>query len=325
MNFQREGPVVVNQDVRDPFVSVVLCSHNGSGFLGRTLANLEELDFPCEQLEIILIDNASTDGTFQIMQKWTPHCAKICAQEPRKGKSYALNAGIKLAKGDFIAFIDDDILVQKNWIRAYVEAAATHTAETVFTGCIELDWPSKPTRWQKKLETQGQILGATGKSEKSDPFLTDFKRAKGGNLFVRRNAATETSFDEDRLNYGGSGSGGEDTQFAREASHNGNSIVFAPKARVRHIVRSDQMSLQAYIKRRYRIAQGQVNRDGVNSKWMRPVIAGLPLGLPIVMLTYLIKAILYLAVLRTDRSVINLSKTVNLLAQFKGFLSQQRQ
>jgi glycosyltransferase involved in cell wall biosynthesis len=70
---------------------------------------LTQLDFPGDTYEIIIVDNGSTDSTGEIVRsiaKTRPNI--VYTKEDRIGLSYARNAGILAAKGEFVAFIDDD-------------------------------------------------------------------------------------------------------------------------------------------------------------------------------------------------------------------------
>src|SRR6266568_2014628 len=93
-------------------VSVVICCHNSAKRLAATLAQLVAQRVPSEiPWEVIVIDNASTDGTAQVAAACWPavNCVPLrIISEPRLGLTYARQRGFREAKYEFISFVDDD-------------------------------------------------------------------------------------------------------------------------------------------------------------------------------------------------------------------------
>ncbi len=96
-----------------PFVSVVVPVYNGEYYLPALLQSLAQLDYPKERLEILLVNNNSTDGTAALLAS-SPFNVIF---EPRPGAGAARNAGIRQAQGEFIAFTDADCIVHPQWIK----------------------------------------------------------------------------------------------------------------------------------------------------------------------------------------------------------------
>jgi O-antigen biosynthesis protein len=94
-----------------PAVSVVLCSHNGERTIARCLAGLTALDYP--SYEIIVVDDGSTDATARIAAGFDVHL--ICTDN--RGLSNARNTGVAAARGEIVAFIDDDAWPDPRWLR----------------------------------------------------------------------------------------------------------------------------------------------------------------------------------------------------------------
>ena len=101
------------------FISVVLCTYNGSDGLGKTLASLRNQSVP-EGLswELILVDNNSTDNTRNILEEFVQNSGLQVHYlfELKQGRAFALNTGIRNARGDIIAFTDDDVILDSQWL-----------------------------------------------------------------------------------------------------------------------------------------------------------------------------------------------------------------
>lgn len=100
--------------VKKPIVSVIIPTYNGSLFIDETLTSVLAQSMP--DLEIIVVDDASTDNTLKIIQERASLDERIrCFVQKKGGVSCARNKGIKEARGEYIAFIDHDDLwtVQK--------------------------------------------------------------------------------------------------------------------------------------------------------------------------------------------------------------------
>lgn len=97
----------------DPTVSLVIPVYNAQATIKDCLDSVLALDFPKDELEIILVDNNSTDDTKEIIKKYP---VKYIF-EPQKGRAFARNAGIREARGAFIAFTDADCVVDINWLK----------------------------------------------------------------------------------------------------------------------------------------------------------------------------------------------------------------
>lgn len=97
-----------------PEVSIVIVNHNGKELLKTCLDSLNDLNYPKEKTEIILIDNNSKDTSVAFVKK----NYKRIKIKSLKDNNYckALNVGIKLSKGEFVAFLNNDTKVEPDWL-----------------------------------------------------------------------------------------------------------------------------------------------------------------------------------------------------------------
>nr|MCU0396174.1 glycosyltransferase family 2 protein [Chitinophagaceae bacterium] len=96
---------------QEPALSVVICTYNRQKFIGACLACLAQQTLSPSDWEVIVVDNASTDGTDGIVQAFIsqhPGLPFRYVHEAQKGLSYARNRGIAEAAAPIITFIDDD-------------------------------------------------------------------------------------------------------------------------------------------------------------------------------------------------------------------------
>lgn len=104
-----------------PRVSVVVLTYNNLAFTQACLRSIEaESRWP--QLEIIVVDNASTDGTRDYLREWAAHGdnRKVILNERNLGFSAGNNVGLAAATGDYLVLLNNDTYVTPNWIRTLV-------------------------------------------------------------------------------------------------------------------------------------------------------------------------------------------------------------
>ncbi len=89
-----------------PTASLIIAAHNEEDVLHAKLENALAMDYPAERLDIIVVSDASTDGTDRIAAEFAARGVRLHRQEVRGGKTEAQNAGVRLARGQFLAFSD---------------------------------------------------------------------------------------------------------------------------------------------------------------------------------------------------------------------------
>ncbi len=102
-----------------PIVSVLIPASNEEKVVGRILQRMTELTYPKEKLEVIVIDDASTDQTGEIAEEFAKDHEHIkvfhqSLEDGRKGKPAALNQGLKYATGEIVCCFDADYYPQRD-------------------------------------------------------------------------------------------------------------------------------------------------------------------------------------------------------------------
>jgi len=216
------------------------------------LDKLASVKVPLGGAELLLVDNASKDSTQSLIPSEVGEISIRMLCEKRKGKTHALNLGLSEARGEFIVFMDDDVLPCSDWLMAFDHVFECYNAN-LCAGQIRPYWPKPPPDWLLHLERIGKAFGATPIERNRKVQSMPAGGVKGGNFAVRRNVLGSRSFDSNRFDYGSGGCGGEDTAFAMSLCNEGNSVWFVPEARVEHIVTLSEMTLSGVYKRYRRI------------------------------------------------------------------------
>lgn len=139
-------------------ISIVLCTRNRSQHLQATLETFHALKIPAEwSCELLVVDNASTDATYQVVQEFAqafaPNSLKVrYLREPTPGKSYAYNLGLREAQGEILLFTDDDVRVPLNWIEGMVTPLLEGRCDALAGGVkiashLQKPWMGKYHRW----------------------------------------------------------------------------------------------------------------------------------------------------------------------------------
>ncbi len=236
-------------------ISIILPAHNGEDTLPRALDALGSLRLPEGGVEVLLVDNASDDGTPGIMARHAEPRGWRVLTEPRRGKSHALNTAIDAAQGTLLIFIDDDIVPDDGWLDAYLEASRAHPDARVFAGQIRPGWPGPVPTWLQLMTDEGRLCGCTAADRIAGPYPAI--DVKGGNMMVRRSALGSVRFDAEAGNFDGTASavGGEDTRFVEALATGEGDIVYVPEARAEHILQPEEIRLATLFKRQMRIGR----------------------------------------------------------------------
>jgi glycosyltransferase involved in cell wall biosynthesis len=128
-----------------PFITVAVCTRNRPAELEKLLESATRLVLPQGlSWELLIVDNGSTDGVEQLCERFRARLPLRLVAEPQPGLSNARNRAVAAARGSYICWTDDDVLLSPEWLSAYGEAFRRHPEAAVFGGRIValLDEPS---------------------------------------------------------------------------------------------------------------------------------------------------------------------------------------
>jgi GT2 family glycosyltransferase len=211
-------------------ISIVIPNWNGKRFLAACLNSIREQSH--QQIETILVDNGSRDGSVEFIKEKYPE-VKLITFETNTGFSPAVNAGIRAASGHYIALLNNDTITEPLWVEELASALDRHP-EVGSVGCKMLGYED-----QTILDgvgdgyRRGGLASRIGSGER-DVGLFDEPRyilgACGGAAMYRRELFDDIGlFDDDYFAYL------EDIDLSLRAQSAGYKCLYVPTARVYHL------------------------------------------------------------------------------------------
>ncbi|HEV3276133.1 MAG TPA: glycosyltransferase family 2 protein [Terriglobia bacterium] len=157
-----------------PSISVIVAAHNEAGALPAKLANLEELDYPPDRMEVVVASDGSSDGTNAILEDWSGPRRKAIILARNQGKAAALNHAVQAAGGEILLFTDARQRIAADALRVLAESFADPAVGCVSgelilegsgrdaaSGGLGLYWQIEKSirRWES---ASGSVVGVTG-------------------------------------------------------------------------------------------------------------------------------------------------------------------
>jgi cellulose synthase/poly-beta-1,6-N-acetylglucosamine synthase-like glycosyltransferase len=122
-----------------PFVSIIISAHNEADNIRDTIRNKLELNYPAEKREVIVVSDGSTDGTDKFVKEFESQGVRLIRQEPRAGKTAAINKAVTSADGEILVFADANSIYEPgaliHLIRNFTDAEVGYvTGKMIYTG-----------------------------------------------------------------------------------------------------------------------------------------------------------------------------------------------
>lgn len=130
-------------------VTVAICTHNRAKDTGEAVESVLTQNFDKKEIEIIVIDNRSTDNTAEVVNGLRQrHGARVrYIFENKLGLSVARNRAIEEANGEYILFLDDDAIASSHWVRNIVEVFERDRSIGCVGGKIDPIWETEEPNW----------------------------------------------------------------------------------------------------------------------------------------------------------------------------------
>jgi len=225
-------PNGTNQNVE---VTVAICTWNRAEPLRETLEQFTRLELDSRVTwELIVVNNNSTDHTDAVVESFADRLPIRLPQDVEPGQSRARTLAIQAARGRIIAWTDDDVLVEPNWLTALLAAFAEFDAEWVF-GPSLAKWPGFRPSWYSDRFANLFAQLDYGPS----PFVvTNYEQSFFGlNHAGTRDAHMRLGGYRTEFGFKGTGGGvGEDVDMFYRALAAGMKIVYTPAALLHHVI-----------------------------------------------------------------------------------------
>lgn len=221
-----------------PTVTVAVCTRDRAGQLAQCLTSLDALEYSADRLDVLVVDNAPRNDATKKLVATHPRVRYVV--EPRPGLDWARNRAVLDARGDIVAFTDDDVSVDSGWVRALASAFRDEPTAMCVTGLVvpdELDTPAQilfeeyggfGRGFARVYATAGDRRRAGSQHGGSGKFGT------GANMAFRRSVFTAVGLFDPALDVGTVTNGGGDLDMFFRIVKAGHLLVYEPRAIVRH-------------------------------------------------------------------------------------------
>lgn len=181
-----------------PLIAAVLVNYRGADDTIACLRAFDDIDWPADRLELIVVDNASGDGGADRIRAAVPR-VRVIDSPTNSGFAAGCNLGVASTTADYIGFINNDAKPDRSWIRAAVDVmAGDHSIASV--ACKVLDWDGKLVDF---VDASLTFYGMGYKREVTLPDAPAYAEgrdvlfATGAAMFVRRDVFADVGgFDE---------------------------------------------------------------------------------------------------------------------------------
>jgi glycosyltransferase involved in cell wall biosynthesis len=260
-------------------ISVILCTYNRCESLAKALGSAAGLTLPeSTDWQVLVVDNNSTDQTREVAEDF---CRRHPGRfryvfEPRPGKSYALESGLREASGDVLAFMDDDVTVEPMWLEnltsPLLDGKWAGTGGRILPNwtCAAPPWLDLKEKWALAPLALFDLGPDAGPLTEA-PFGTNM-------AFQKRMFEKYGGFRTDLGPQPGSEIRNEDSEFGRRLLQAGERFWYEPSAIVYHSVPQKRIQKRYFLTWWFDKGRADARERGIPADTMG-FIAGIPLYL----------------------------------------------
>lgn len=219
-------------------ISIAICTWNRCALLRQTLKSLQKLAVPNDvDWEVIVVDNNSTDSTSVIAQQFASELPIRYVLEENQGLCHARNRALAESHGEYIAFIDDDVIVHTNWLTDYLAAGRRWPDSAYFTGKVMPWFENQPS--EAVATVMNELAGVEwlgydlGREERR---LLATEGPRGANMMYRKRLIKDIYFDQAFGRQKNEVIFGDESDFCSRIHAKGLYGVWVPNAALEHYV-----------------------------------------------------------------------------------------
>jgi len=246
-------------------ISVILCTYNRSQSLRKALDSVvASLLTDLVDWEVVVVDNNSRDQTREVIEEFChryPGCFRYLF-EGQQGKSYALNTGVREARGQILAFMDDDVSVEPAWLQNLV-AVFQDSSCAGAGGRILPMGDFVPPHWLA-LDGPHNLAGALCAYTDPGDLPGELKHPPyGANMAFRKEMFEKYGYFRTDLGpRPNSEIRSEDTEFGRRVMAGGERLCYVPSAIVYHEVHQSRLRKEFFLAWWFDFGRGSVRENG---------------------------------------------------------------
>ena len=245
-------------------VSIIICSYNRANYIGAALDALYHQSAGLINFEAIVVDNNSTDGTPDVFTSWRASNSEgnfYYTTEKQQGASFARNTGARMAKADWLCFIDDDAIAHKDFVKNIIKHILDQPFVLGFGGRIIPRYIPKEPKWMSYY-----VSSMVGNFDYA-PTACAFKNGKyplESNMIVSKKVFDQVGGFNVQLPgvVGTVRIGGEGKELFYKILDLGHTIYYDPSIIVEHVVEVKKLTKE-YM---YRVASGMGRGERARTK-----------------------------------------------------------
>lgn len=223
----------------DMLCTIIICTRDRATQLAAVLSSLCALDVPVGLAwDVLIVDNASSDDTPAVVASFAERLPVRRVIAPVPGLSRARNVGIAAARGRYILWTDDDVLLDRHWLTSYLAAFKKHPEATVFGGKVVPLLEEPAPRWFSESSRDLVYLLAHrdfGPAELPLDLARD-RIPYGANFAMRTAEQRRYPYDPELGVAPGRRRGGEETAVIKAMLRDGLEGWWVPGAAVQHVI-----------------------------------------------------------------------------------------
>lgn len=233
-------------------ISAIVCTHNRAAYLKKALESLIDQTLHTDLYEIIVVDNASSDGTKRVVSEYadTVSANLRYIYEPVVGESRARNRGWHNAQGEYIAYLDDDAVASPRWLEMFINVFETFepTPGSLGGRCDPI-WEAPQPDW-----LSDRLLGFLSilRWSEASIIINERRGLSACNIaYPRELLKAANGFREDLGRQGNSLRGGVEIGLQHQLDSLGHCSVYHPEISVGHHISPSKLTKTWFRQRAY--------------------------------------------------------------------------
>lgn len=242
-------------------ISVIICTYNREKYLPQLFESIANQDFPKEDYEIVFVNNNSTDATAERCREFRESRPKVnfaYFEETRQGLSFARNRGIREAKGELLAFIDDDAVAHEGYLKQMNAQFEMYPEADAAGGKIVPLYESQRPKWMNRFLEP--VMSVIDLGSETKPFPNQ-KFPIGANMIFRKEVFEKAgNFNTELGRTGKKMLGGEEKDLFYRLRQKGMQVFWMPDIAVSHSVPDERLQESFIKKQALGVGQSEIIR-----------------------------------------------------------------